>query len=627
MGTPSIVVDGRGRATVVSHTACPDAPTTENAFDRTLDGASDMHVARFSADGTALEVATYLGGSDAEYGDTHNAVLVEDELLVVAATTLSADFPIRGVQRAHAGNGGQFNQLGDGFVALLLDGTLLASTFLGGSSGDGIEGVAAGSDGEIVVSGGTYSADFPVVGGQPAPAPAPDRPNAFVARLRLADARVGIDWSTTFGGSGWDLALCTAVSPTGRVIAGGESKSADLAFAPPVEPRPSATKLAVAWALRPPPAAPRRLEAPFVTGRLVAPEGTPLGAQSARYRLSGRLGEPGEPLERSGSASLRDDGTFVLPLEGLLREARERELRIDLDLGADSGLGVVLAIPDELPARMHAFGDVVLARKPVLVAGVVVDSVGAPLAGAAVEVVGYTAPASFSWSADRRIGVVSGPDGGFEYREFAGVRATVALVGTLGSLRGTVEAAAGAGDVVLTLVRPGVILGRVLHGASEAPANLRVVARPRDPAAPIVEAVPKRGGEFRLSDVPPGAYALEVRTGAWSEPLVVVDVVVHEGELLRPAELQAVDLRDRLHETLVVLRDAAGRVLTGEIAFRPTGASDDAPWERLDVLGRARLATAAESLDVRATVAGFWDWELANTRGRAIFALQPLEKR
>jgi hypothetical protein len=104
-------------------------------------------------------------------------------------------------------------------------------------------------------------------------------------------------------------------------------------------------------------------------------------------------------------------------------------------------------------------------------------------------------------------------------------------------------------------------------------------------------------------------------------------VVVHEGGLLRPAELQAIDLRDRLHETLVVLRDAAGRVLTGEIAFRPTGASDDAPWERLDVLGRARLATAAESLDVRATVAGFLDWELADTRGRAIFALQPLEKR
>ncbi|MGH7966904.1 MAG: SBBP repeat-containing protein, partial [Candidatus Binatia bacterium] len=57
-----IAVDSANRAYVTGRTNSVDFPTA-NALQETLDGNSDVLVARLSADGGTLEYATYLGGS------------------------------------------------------------------------------------------------------------------------------------------------------------------------------------------------------------------------------------------------------------------------------------------------------------------------------------------------------------------------------------------------------------------------------------------------------------------------------------------------------------------------------------------------------------------------------------
>jgi hypothetical protein len=237
-GTPSIRVDDEGYVVVVSHAACGDMPTTAGAYHRTKAGQSDMHIAKFLPDGSDLVFATYLGGSDIEYGDTHNAALAADGSVIVAATTKSADFPVTegAAQTRYGGSGGGYNQQGDGFIAKLsADGTtLLASTFYGGTSGEGLEGVAVDPQGSIYVSGGTYSTDMPITAAGRRPASlGPRRPDCCAAKF--APDLTRMLYSTCFGGSDWDLGLAVAVDSNGVFYMTGETKSADFPTLKPMD--------------------------------------------------------------------------------------------------------------------------------------------------------------------------------------------------------------------------------------------------------------------------------------------------------------------------------------------------------------------------------------------------------
>ena len=63
-----IAVDSTGRAYVSVTTGTNDIPITIGAMQPSLAGGGDAFVARLNATGTALEYATYLGGSDYDYG-------------------------------------------------------------------------------------------------------------------------------------------------------------------------------------------------------------------------------------------------------------------------------------------------------------------------------------------------------------------------------------------------------------------------------------------------------------------------------------------------------------------------------------------------------------------------------
>jgi pimeloyl-ACP methyl ester carboxylesterase len=149
-----IAVDSAGCAYVTGRTNSADFPT-EGALYLYSGGYGDAFVTKLNAEGTALVYSTYLGGSelDRAYG-------IEVDIAggaYVTGKTDSEDFPTEGALYTYSGG------YGDAFVAKLnADGTALVySTYLGGTSDDGGDGIAVDGAGCAYVTGRTYSADFP----------------------------------------------------------------------------------------------------------------------------------------------------------------------------------------------------------------------------------------------------------------------------------------------------------------------------------------------------------------------------------------------------------------------------------------------------------------------------------
>ena len=149
-----IAIDANGNAYVSGFTLSSDFPTVQ-PFDGSLDGYSDIFVAKLNSQGSALVFSTYLGGSRSESG----ADLAVDARgnIYVAGGTESFDFPtVRPIQPMKGDHS-------DGFLTLLAPAgnTSFFSTYLGGESSDYFDGIAVGQGPSIYVAGYASSTDFP----------------------------------------------------------------------------------------------------------------------------------------------------------------------------------------------------------------------------------------------------------------------------------------------------------------------------------------------------------------------------------------------------------------------------------------------------------------------------------
>ena len=125
-------------------------PTTVGAFDASYNAGTgsfpmDVSITKFNATGTALLYSTYLGGSGNE--TPHSIVCAPNGELFVYGVTSSTNFPMAGSSYDNSFNGGPYqlqNSLefngSDIYIARFnAAGTsLLASTYVGGSSTDGL---------------------------------------------------------------------------------------------------------------------------------------------------------------------------------------------------------------------------------------------------------------------------------------------------------------------------------------------------------------------------------------------------------------------------------------------------------------------------------------------------------
>ena len=142
----------------------------------------------------------------------------------VAGLTYSPDFRVTAAAlQSKIGSVGA----SDAFVAKFApDGTLLWSTYLGGCCDDWATGVAVDAAGNVLVTGWTRSADFPVVRATQAAlnnGVSPARYDAFVAKLDPNGSK--LLYSTFLGGSGDDGASGLALDAAGNAYVAGNVQS------------------------------------------------------------------------------------------------------------------------------------------------------------------------------------------------------------------------------------------------------------------------------------------------------------------------------------------------------------------------------------------------------------------
>ncbi len=214
-----LVLDGSGNPVVTGNTSSSDFPTTPGAYDTTHNGAYDVFIAKLSTSGSSLLWSTFFGGSNGDEG--YSVVLDASANPVVTGGTESPDFPT--TPGAYDGTYSGFKDL---FVAKLSSSgsSLLWSTFLGGSNWDEGYSPVLDPSGNPVVTGLTYSSDFPTTPG------VYDRTHngywdAFVAKLSSSGS--SLLWSTYLGGSNSDYGYSVVLDESGNPVVAGDTYSQD----------------------------------------------------------------------------------------------------------------------------------------------------------------------------------------------------------------------------------------------------------------------------------------------------------------------------------------------------------------------------------------------------------------
>lgn len=162
-----------------------------------------------------------IGGSGNELGrfmgSSADICVDSDKNTVVVGCTLSDDFPMVNADNSTYG-GGASN--GDAFVAKLAsDGSIVWSTYLGGSADDYASCVALTDEGDVLVAGGTRSTNFPTTAGAWNESHNGHQ-DVFVTRYT---ANGNMLWSTYIGGVNWDYVTGIAENSQGEIVIAGHT--------------------------------------------------------------------------------------------------------------------------------------------------------------------------------------------------------------------------------------------------------------------------------------------------------------------------------------------------------------------------------------------------------------------
>lgn len=226
----AVATDPRGRVWVGGETRSPDFP---GAGERR--GSSDGFLTSFAWDafnGARLQETRLIGGGAEDRVTAlafHRGLFAPQHFMLgVAGTTASPDFPlVNPVQE-------RFGGVTDAFVQRLAaeDGTVLLSTYVGGSAEDEGLAVALNLHEDVLLGGATRSADLAVTDA------VQDRPGGGVDGLFALIEHTGrLRQLTYLGGSADDRILSVSALP-GAALVGGETASPDLPMRNALQGRP-----------------------------------------------------------------------------------------------------------------------------------------------------------------------------------------------------------------------------------------------------------------------------------------------------------------------------------------------------------------------------------------------------
>ncbi len=227
----AVAIDTQGNAYVTGDTLSPGFPTVR-PVQATSGGSAggvagsfpDAFVSKYNPNGSALIYSTFLGGSDIDQG---TAIAVDGQgAAYVAGNTNSPNFPTVGPLQATKGSEP------DAFVVKIdpPGGTLVYSTYLGGSGADGANALAVDRTGSAHVVGTTGSSNW--VTAKPVQTVKGGNDDAFV--LRLDSTGRGPLFSTFLGGKESEAAMGVALDAQGNVHVLGLTSSSDFPSVKPV---------------------------------------------------------------------------------------------------------------------------------------------------------------------------------------------------------------------------------------------------------------------------------------------------------------------------------------------------------------------------------------------------------
>ena len=223
-------------------------PTTAGSYQTSFNAYCDVAISKFNSDGTALLYSTYLGGSEME--EPHSLICDAQNNLVIMGATSSTDFPITSGAYQNSFGGGLYIPYLDGlewgngsdiFVTKLnaFGNALIGSTFLGGSSNDGLAldaslnynyadhargEVFLDNNNNIYIASSTQSSNFPTTGSAHSQSLSGNIDGVVSKLSSNLDVLI---WSTYIGGSSSDAAYSIRVDTVNNqtVICGGTVSS------------------------------------------------------------------------------------------------------------------------------------------------------------------------------------------------------------------------------------------------------------------------------------------------------------------------------------------------------------------------------------------------------------------
>jgi len=168
--------------------------------------------------------ATYYGGSGADYSLSVAADKDNSGDVLITGATHSTDLPVLAGGYSQPYTGGD-----DAFVAKFdAAGSRLWAVYYGGSSDDVAFDVTTDIPGNVIISGYTKSADFPVLAAGGYSQAFEGLENVFVVKFNSGGALL---WSSYYGGSAYDYGQGVATTNAGDIILTGYTGSSDFPIA------------------------------------------------------------------------------------------------------------------------------------------------------------------------------------------------------------------------------------------------------------------------------------------------------------------------------------------------------------------------------------------------------------